>query len=113
MEACCETVDVLGGGNITVGLSVIQLFDVVGITERMHGTISEVNLAIGRHYTNIKHKLNNTKCKKAWTEEERALAWELTRAGRIIYNTALEMAEDWSTTRPWRFFMHLYNPPSY
>lgn len=100
IDACCETVDVLGGGNLTVGLSVLQLFDVVGITERMHGTISEINLAMGRNYTNINHMLNNTKNKKAWTEEERALAWELTRADRTIYNVALKMAEDWGTTRP-------------
>ncbi len=98
-KACCEYVDVLGGGDLAAALGALELFDVVAIAERMRDSVSEIKGAVGRKETNIAvaHHRNNADNKKAWTAEEKALATELTRKDRSIYEAALKRAESWGS----------------
>lgn len=98
-EACCEYVEILGGGDVDVALSALELFDVVGITEQMNETIAEISKVMGRNATNFPHVFNNAQNKKPWSVEERALAEKLTRKDQIIYRAALKLAESWDSNK--------------
>jgi len=97
LSACCEYVEILGGGDVQIALTVISyLFDVVGVTEHLDRSLSEMTRVVsgsdGTNFTVKYHIWNNSANKNSWTVEEKAMADSLTQKDRIIYEEALRRA---------------------